>query len=362
MEENNSSIMGISEEQIKQLLSLLDIKNEASSSQAHTAAKPGLSKNISRSWIIDSGATDHITSSLKSLFKTDIACSLPPVVLPSGKKAEIIAKGSLPLNSVYYLKNVLCVPTFKVDLMSVSRLTKGLNCSITFFPYLCILQDLATRRMIGLGKQRDGLYYLVALAPKKPGPNISPTHQATCNLTISSADLWHNRLGHVSLSRLNFIAKNFLNFPVQSIKSCPICPLAKQSRLPFCHSIISSVKPFELIHCDIWGRYRHSSISGAFYFLTIVDDYSRFTWIFLMSHKNEAQSLLKNFFNYVLTQFETHIKIFRSDNGGEFISLRTFFNDHGVIFQHSCFYTPQQNGVVERKHRHILQVARALKF
>ena len=65
---------------------------------------------------------------------------------------------------------------------------------------------------------------------------------------------------------------------------------------------------------------------------------------------------------YVLTQFETHIKIFRSDNGGEFISLRTFFNDHGVIFQHSCFYTPQQNGVVERKHRHILQVARALKF
>ena len=133
------------------------------------------------------------------------------------------------------------------------------------------------------------------------------------------------------------------------------CPLAKQSRLPFCHSVISSVKPFKLIHCDIWGRYRHSSISGAFYFLTIVDDYSRFTWIFLMSHKSEAQSLLKNFFfNYVLTQFASHIKIFRSDNGGKFISLCTFFNDHGVIFQHSCFYTPQQNEVVERKHRHIL--------
>jgi hypothetical protein len=133
-EENNSLIMGISEEQIKQLLSLLDNKNEASSSQAHAATKPGLSKKISRSWIIDSGATDHISSSLKSLFKTDNNCSLPPVVLPSGEKAEIIAKGSLPLNSVYYLKNVLCVPTFKVDLMSVSRLTKGLNCSITFFP------------------------------------------------------------------------------------------------------------------------------------------------------------------------------------------------------------------------------------
>lgn len=81
-----------------------------------------------------------------------------------------------------------------------------------------------------------------------------------------------------------------------------------------------------------------------------------------MRHKNEAQSLLHRFFNYVFTQFDTRIKIFRSDNGGEFLSLRSFFHDNGVIFQRSCVYTPQQNGVVERKHRHILQVARALKF
>ena len=81
-----------------------------------------------------------------------------------------------------------------------------------------------------------------------------------------------------------------------------------------------------------------------------------------MRHKDEAQSLLKQFFSYVFTQFHTRIKNFRSDNGGEFLSLRTFFKDNGVIFQHSCVYTPQQNGVVERKHRHILQVARALKF
>ena len=138
--------------------------------------------------------------------------------------------------------------------------------------------------------------------------------------------------------------------------------MAKQSRLPFGTSTISSTKPFDIIHCDIWGRYQHSSISGANYFLTIIDDYTRFTWIFLMRHKNEAQPILKHFFSYVFTQFETRIKTFRSDNGGEFISLRSFFQDNGVIFQHSCVYTPQQNGVVERKHRHILQVARALKF
>ncbi|KAI9181123.1 hypothetical protein LWI28_011688 [Acer negundo] len=361
--EDSNPVVGLSEAQLKQLLSLLDNKSEESSSEAHAVTKPGLSKIASSNWIIDSGATDHFSSSSQLFFHTEKNCSLPPVLLPSGDKAKIVAKGSLPLNSVYYLNNVLCVPTFKVDLMSVSCLTRGLNCSITFFPYWCVLQDLATRRMIGLGKQRDRLYYLVALATKKSDTNTSsPTKRPTCNLTISSTDLWHNRLGHVSSPRLSFIAKNFLNFSIQSNNACPICPLAKHNRLPFSPSVISSIKPFEIIHCDIWGRYRHSSLSGAYYFLTIVDDYTRFTWIFLMRHKSEAQSLLKRFFNYVFTQFESQIKIFRSDNGGEFISLRSFFYDHGVIFQHSCVYTPQQNGVVERKHRHILQVARALKF
>jgi hypothetical protein len=81
-----------------------------------------------------------------------------------------------------------------------------------------------------------------------------------------------------------------------------------------------------------------------------------------LQHKSEAQSLLRRFFSYVLTQFNTRIKTFRSDNGGEFLSLRSFFHDNGVVFQHSCVYTLKQNRVVERKHRHILQVARALRF
>ncbi|KAM2462028.1 hypothetical protein PS1_012937 [Malus domestica] len=81
-----------------------------------------------------------------------------------------------------------------------------------------------------------------------------------------------------------------------------------------------------------------------------------------MQHKNETQSILKNFFSFVKTQFNTSIRQIRVDNGGEFCSLLDFFKDHGVIYQHSCVYTPQQNGVVERKHRHILETARALCF
>ena len=93
-----------------------------------------------------------------------------------------------------------------------------------------------------------------------------------------------------------------------------------------------------------------------------MDDFSRFTWIFLMRHKSETQHLLQHFFAYVKTQFNTHVQQFCFDNGAEFLSLRNFFQDQGVIFQHSCVYTPQQNSVVERKHRHLLEVARALRF
>ena len=169
-----------------------------------------------------------------------------------------------------------------------------------------------------MGKQHDRLYYLVALATEKSLTNHSlSTNQIAWNLAIFSTDLWHSYLGHLSPSRLTFIAKNFLNFSIQSNNACPICPLAKQSRLPFDTSVISSAKPFEIIHYDIWGRYRHPSPSGAHFFLTIVDDYTRFTWIFLMRHKNESQSLLKQFFIYVFTQFESRIKTFRSDSGFE---------------------------------------------
>ena len=81
-----------------------------------------------------------------------------------------------------------------------------------------------------------------------------------------------------------------------------------------------------------------------------------------MKFKSETQTLLTSFFSFVKTQFNSNIKAIRVDNGGEFASLKYFFSTHGVIYQHTCTYTPQQNGVVERKHRHLLEMARALRL
>ena len=119
---------------------------------------------------------------------------------------------------------------------------------------------------------------------------------------------------------------------------------------------------FELVHCDLWGPYRIAYTCGAFYFLKIVDNYSRVVWVYLLVDKREVLTMLHNFFALLERQFHKQVKIFKSDNGTEFTCMRRYFLDRGIIFQTSCTGTPQQNGRVERKHKHILNVARALRF
>ncbi|KAJ8633298.1 hypothetical protein MRB53_026634 [Persea americana] len=119
---------------------------------------------------------------------------------------------------------------------------------------------------------------------------------------------------------------------------------------------------FDLIHCDLWGAYRIPASCGAVYFLTIVDDCSRALWIYLLNRKDDVACGLRDFITMISRQFEKNVKIVRSDNGTEFTCLKGYFAEHGILHQTSCTGTPQQNGRVERKHRHILNIARALRF
>jgi len=118
---------------------------------------------------------------------------------------------------------------------------------------------------------------------------------------------------------------------------------------------------FELLYVNIWGPCSTTSITGYKYFLTIIDDFSRFTWIKLMKHKSQTRDHLKNFVNYIETQFDAKLKAIRSDNGPEFLMI-DFHLAKGIYHQTTCVETPQQNGIVERKHQHIMNVARALMF
>ena len=110
-----------------------------------------------------------------------------------------------------------------------------------------------------------------------------------------------------------------------------------------------SIEPFALIHVDVWGPYSICTYDGFRFFLTIVDDATRSTWVYLMKAKSNVKQLLISFYNMILTQFNIGIKAIRSNNALEF-SLSNFYSDHGIVHQKSCVYTPQQNFVVKRKH------------
>lgn len=152
--------------------------------------------------------------------------------------------------------------------------------------------------------------------------------------------------------------------PNKSAKVCLTCPLEKFTKLPYCLSESHSLSAFDLVHIDIWGPYKVCTKGKFKFFLTIVDDKTRHTWVYLLQYKSEALKTLENFMSYVHTHFNTTVKTLRSDNALEFddAHCKQFFAKNGVVHQSSCVYRPQQNARVERKHRHILEVARSLRF
>ena len=104
---------------------------------------------------------------------------------------------------------------------------------------------------------------------------------------------------------------------------------------------------FDLIHCGVWGPYHVSSQSGYRFFITLVDDCTCFTWLFLLKQKLDVGTIIPRLFNMVDTQFNAKIKVLRSDNAPE-LKFTEFFTAKGVIHKFSC---------VERKHQHLLNVA-----
>lgn len=166
----------------------------------------------------------------------------------------------------------------------------------------------------------------------------------------------------MSLSRmylLHFLPKNL------HLSHCGICPKSKQTRLSFPKvSLSKSSSLFELVHMDIWGPFRTSTYNGEKYFLTIVDDFSRGTWVYLMQSKFDIFRLLTQFFTMINTQFSLKVKVIRTDNALDFFKheCASLFASLGVLHQSSCPFIPQQNGIVERKHHHILNLARSLHF
>ena len=158
----------------------------------------------------------------------------------------------LPLHSVLY------APECPFNLISLSKITHTLNCSITFSDKSVILQERSTGKTIGIGCESQGLYLLT-----------SPSSPATC-ISTDVPLLIHNRLGHSSLSKFQ---KMVPRFSTLSSLACESCQLGKHTRVSFPKRLNNLTKsPFELVHTDVWGSCRTASTLGFQYFVTFIDD------------------------------------------------------------------------------------------
>ncbi|KAJ0913978.1 putative RNA-directed DNA polymerase [Helianthus annuus] len=307
------------------------------------------------SWIVDSGASQHMVNSDKDMFNTiDVSDFDLKVGHPNGTNVKVLKIGNVKLMSGVILQDVFYVPGYHVNLLSVHRLAKdNNNINVLFKEDSCVLQDSKSGRILVTGSQDSGLYFV-----GKYGNSVN-----VCYNSFVKSGLWHSRLGHPSDQVLAVLKDKF---GVKNVDHglCDVCHRAKQVRVPFPLSEHKSKSIGDLVHLDVWGPYKVSSYEGYKYFLTIVDDFSRTVWCYMLTSKTEVFENLCSFHELVLTQFEKKIKVFRSDNGTEFVNnqMSVFCKTKGILHQTSCPYTPQQNGVVERKHRHLLNTARALMF
>ncbi|KAL4558053.1 hypothetical protein LXL04_036249 [Taraxacum kok-saghyz] len=345
-----------SPDQISKILSLISDKSIFNP----VANMAGVSFSVQHNnieWVIDSGANQHYTTSDKNLDNViDISYLKLKVDHPNGTSANILKVGNLSLLDSVGLFDELVVPEFNINLMSVHKVVKDNRLRIIFDENECIFQDSLKRMIVGTSKEKEGLYvYNQGIHNKCCGKS----NLACC----TSKATWHSRLGHPSEPVLK-VLKQTLALNDQSLPPCDICHRSKQTRDHFPLSEHKSTSLGDLVHVDVWGPYRTATYKGFKYFLTIVDDYTRSCWIYLLKTKSEVYENFLKFSNLLKTQYNKTVKVFRSDNGTEFVNkiFSNYFEKNGIINQTTCVYTPQQNGIVDRKHRHLLNVARSLLF
>ena len=358
-------------EQMEMLQKLLSqVGSGSTTGVAFTANRGGM-----KPWIVDTGASDHMTGDAAILQNYKPSNGHSSVHIADGSKSKIAGTGSIKLTKDLYLDSVLHVPNLDCNLLSISKLARDLQCVTKFYPNLCVFQDLKSGKMIGSAELCSGLYLLscgqfsnqVSQASCVQSQSMLESFNSVSNSKVnkdSEIIMLHYRLGHPSFVYLaKLFPKLFINKNPASYH-CEICQFAKYTRTVYPQIPYKPSTVFSLVHSDVWGPSRIKNISGTRWFVTFVDDHTRVTWVFLMKEKSEVGHIFQTFNLMVQNQFNSKIQVLKSDNAKEYFtsSLSTYLQNHGIIHISSCVDTPQQNGVAERKNRHLLEVARCLMF
>src|SRR3954471_23054695 len=315
------------------------------------------SSDFKKEWIMDSGCTWHMTPN-KDLFEELCDQDGGSVLLGNNKACKIAGVGSVRLKlhdeSIRLLTEVRYVPNLKRNLLSLGEFDKN---GYVFQGEKSILRVMKGSKEVLRGVKKQGLYTLEAEV-------VSGSTNVASTKPLSKTEIWHMRLGHVSERGLVELGKQNLlgGDKIEKLKFCEPCVFGKSCRVKFNKGKQRTHGSLDYIHADLWGPARCASHSGARYFLSIVDDYSRKLWVFIQKTKDETFENFKSWKTLVENQTGRKVKRLRTDNGLEFCNeaFDSFCAASGIERHRTTAGTPQQNGLAKRFNRTILERVRCM--
>ena len=298
-------------------------------------------KPAGNEWIIDSGATKHLTPYKEQLLNYRSVAPNTGVVFVYGQQAAALGEGDLVLqvktgNSVtgVRLRNVLHVPEATVSLFS-TRQAIATGAEVNFSGNKCFVTLRDQVFLEGIS-QADGLMVI-----NQAGHQAAFAMAAAAS-TKETPELWHRRYAHLGYDNLFKLRDNDMvsgiSVPAQDFKQqqqekpfCEACTLAKHHRLPFPHSGSSSSAPLELMHMDVCGPLQVPSPDGSVYLATFTDDYTRLTHVVPLKHKSEVPAAVKATVVLWENQIGRRLKTVRTDRGREYVNsdLQGWFSSKG---------------------------------
>nr|GEV26433.1 retrotransposon protein, putative, Ty1-copia subclass [Tanacetum cinerariifolium] len=211
---------------------------------------------------------------------------------------------------------------------------------------------------------RDGLFKIDLSNYYINESSIYAVSNKRAKLDLDSALLWHCHLGHISKKRIKKLQHDGLldSTDLRAFEKYVSCMSGKMARKPYTHQVERAKDLLGLIHTDVCGLSKIMIRQGASYFVTFTDDFSRYGYVYLLKHKHEVFETFKVFQKEVENQLGKTIKSLHSDRGGEYMSQKflDYLKDHGIIAHLTPPYTPQHNGVSERRNRTLLDIVRSM--
>ncbi|KAH0655443.1 hypothetical protein KY285_030325 [Solanum tuberosum] len=306
-------------------------------------------------WILDSGCSYHMCPN-KDLFATYEPIGSGVVLMGNNAPCKVFGKGTIQIKMcdgvVRTLTDVRYVPDLKKNLISLGTL-ESLGCKYTGE---CAVMKISLGALVIMKARRSGTLYTLL------GSTVIGAAAVSTQSDSDITKLWHMRLGHMSKKSLSILGKRGLicGQSTGNMEFCEHCVFEKQKRVNFKSPAIHRTKgTLDYIHSDLWGPSRTPSKGGAWYMLTFIDDYLRKVWVYFLKNKSNVFLTFKQWKVLIEKQTGKHVKRLRTDNGLEFCNdeFNEFCKNEGIIQHHTVRMTPQQNGVVERINRTLLERA-----